>query len=71
MLPTQTPTEKTVLYFSDLPTNLIQSDLEMFLSKYQDSVIAQKIKNAYKFRAKAKKYRTSYAIECKSNIQNL
>lgn len=39
MLPTQTPTEKTVLYFSDLPTNLIQSDLEMFLSKYRDNIV--------------------------------
>ena len=32
MLPVQQPqAEKNVLYFSDLPTNLIQTDLDMFL----------------------------------------
>lgn len=30
--------EKNVLYFSDLPSNVIQTDLEMFLEKYKDNI---------------------------------
>lgn len=31
--------EKNVLYFSDLPQNVIQPDLEMFLEKYKESIL--------------------------------
>jgi polyadenylate-binding protein len=37
MLPNQM--EKNVLYFSDLPLNIIQKDLEMFLESYKDKII--------------------------------
>ena len=30
--------EKNVLYFSDLPINIIQNDLEMFLEEYKDKI---------------------------------
>ena len=50
MLPVQQPqAEKNVLYFSDLPTNLIQTDLYMFLSNYKENLVVinleQKQKN--------------------------
>ena len=50
MLPVQQPqAEKNVLYFSDLPTNLIQTDLDMFLSNYKENIVVinleQKQKN--------------------------
>ena len=37
MLPNQM--EKNVLYFSDLPLNIIQKDFEMFLESYKDKII--------------------------------
>lgn len=39
MLPTQPQQDKNVLYVSDLPTNLVQSDLDMFFEKYKDNII--------------------------------
>ena len=39
MLSTPHQQEKNVLYLSDLPTNLVQNDLDMFFEKYKDNII--------------------------------
>ena len=36
---TEQQKEKNVLYFSDLPINIVQNDLEMFLEPYKEKIV--------------------------------